>query len=186
MRLFVALEIPSAVRDNLATLIQELRAVASQPKWVRPENLHITVKFIGEVAPPKLEAIRETLSEVRSDRPVELSFRGVGFFPSERRPRVFWVGMKASPNLAVVANEIDERLSTLSIPRETRAFTPHLTLARFELPGISEKLRSAIGQDITREFGTLRTGEFHLIQSKLKPTGAEYTALHSFPFAVEA
>ena len=186
MRLFVALEIPSAVRDNLAALIRDMRAVAPQPKWVRPENLHITLKFIGEVAPARVEAIRTALATVRSGQPVELHFRGTGFFPGEKRPRVFWVGIEASPNLSSIASAIDEHLEKLAIPREQRPFSPHLTLARFEPPGISEKLRGAIRENAARDFGALHTCEFHLIESKLKPTGAEYTTLQSFPFAAEA
>jgi len=83
VRLFVALEIPPAVRENLAALIRDLRAIAPQPKWVRAENLHITLKFIGEVADTKLEAIRQALGKVRSEAPVTLDFRGLGFFPNE-------------------------------------------------------------------------------------------------------
>ncbi len=187
MRLFVALEIPAAVRENLATLIGELRAAdVSSPKtkvrWVRPENLHLTLKFIGHVEADKLDPIRAALAEVRSEQPVELRFCGLGFFPNDKRPRVLWAGIDASPNLAPLASEIDMRLGKLGIPRETREFAPHLTLTRFDPPGISEKLRAA-RENYAREFGALRTGEFHLIESKTRPTGAEYTRLSSFRFA---
>lgn len=186
MRLFAALEIPSAVRENLAGLIRDLRAIAAQPKWVRPENLHVTLKFIGETAPAKLDAIRTALADVRADQPLELRFRGLGFFPRERHARVFWVGIEAEANLTSLAAEIDQRLEKLEIPREQKAFAPHLTLARFEPPGIPEKLRAAIQQNLTRDFGVLHTREFHLIESRLKPSGAEYTTLQSFPFGAEA
>ena len=182
MRLFVALEIPPAVRENLAGLIRDLRAIAPQPKWVRAENLHITLKFIGEVADTKLEAIRKTLDAVRSKEPVTLDFRGLGFFPNEKHPRVFWAGMEASANLKGLAADIDRAMEKLGIPREQRPFSPHLTLARFQPPGLPEKLRSAIKESATRDFGVLRTNEFHLIESKLKSSGAEYTTLETFPF----
>jgi 2'-5' RNA ligase len=183
VRLFVALQIPSAVRENLATLLKELRGISSQPRWVRPENLHVTLKFIGEVAPEKLGAIRAALASVRSDLPVMLEFRGLRFFPNEKRPRVFWAGMDGSPNLKTLAAEIASATEKLDIPREERPFSPHLTLARFQPPGLPEKLRSAIQQNLAREFGSLQTSQFHLIESKLKPSGAEYTTLESFPFA---
>ena len=187
MRLFVALEIPPAVRENLAALIDELRAAdaassKNKARWVRAENLHVTLKFIGHVDAGKLDAIRAELAEVGSDAPVELRFRGLGFFPNERRPRVLWAGVEGSPSLAALAGEIDTRLSKLGIPRETRDFSPHLTLARFDPPGISEALRAAAQKNITREFGGVRTGEFHLFESKTRPTGAEYTRLSSFSF----
>ena len=142
MRLFVALEIPPAVRENLAGLIRDLRAIAPQPKWVRVENLHITLKFIGEVADTKLEAIRQALGEVRSEAPVTLDFRGLGFFPNEKYPRVFWAGMEASANLKGLAADIDRAMEKLGIPREQRPFSPHLTLARFQPPGLPELPRT--------------------------------------------
>ena len=191
MRLFVALEIPSAVRDNLAALIDELRkadssASKNRPRWVRSENLHVTLKFIGHVDDLKLDSIRAALAQVRSDSPVDVQFRGTGFFPGEKRPRVLWVGITSSPNLPELVGEMDKRLEPLGIPRETREFTPHLTLARFDPPGISEKLRAAVQQNPAHDFGSLRTGEFHLIESKTKPSGAEYRTLQSFRFTAEA
>jgi RNA 2',3'-cyclic 3'-phosphodiesterase len=191
MRLFVAVEISPAVRDNLATLTKLLKAVETpatgkRTRWVRPENLHVTLKFIGEADPTKLDAIAAVLSPIRSEQAAEVRFHGLGFFPNEKRPRVLWVGIDGSPNLTVMACEIDQGLATLGFPREKRAFTPHLTLARFEPPGISDGLRAVVRQSALRDFGALRTGEFHLIESKLKPSGAEYTTLHSFPFAAGA
>jgi 2'-5' RNA ligase len=191
VRLFVALEIPSAVRDNLAALINELQSADSasskhRARWVRPENLHVTLKFIGHVDVVKLDAIRAALSQVPSGSPVDVRFRSLGFFPVEKRPRVLWAGIEASPDLATLANDIDQQLEPLGIARETRAFTPHLTLARFDPPGISDKLRAAIPKNTVREFGAFRTNKFHLIESKLKPSGAEYTTLQSLRFAAEA
>jgi 2'-5' RNA ligase len=183
MRLFVALEIPPTVRENLAELLMSLRAVSPQTRWVRPENLHVTLKFIGEVPEAKLGVIRRALAAVRSDQPVMLDFRGLGFFPNEKHPRVFWAGTKASPNLKILAAEIEKAVEKLGISREQRPFSPHLTLARFEPPRLPEKLRAAIQEHATRHFGSLRTNHFHLIESKLKPSGAEYTTVESFPFA---
>jgi 2'-5' RNA ligase len=191
VRLFVALEIPAAVRDYFAALINELRALeskssAKKPRWVRPENLHVTLKFIDHIEPAKLDPIRATLAEVRSEAPVDLRFRGLGFFPNARRPRVLWAGTAASQNLASIAGDVDASLAKLGIPAEERAFTPHLTLARCEPSGISAALSAAVEKDSARDFGELRTNQFHLIESKLKPSGAEYTTLQSFVFAAEA
>ena len=184
MRLFVALEIPPAVRERLGEFLAVLRALSSQPRWVRTDNLHITLKFIGEVQPEKLGDIRAALTAVHSDRSVTLDFRRVGFFPNEKRPRVFWAGVQASANLARLASDIDSGLEKLGVPPEKRPFSPHLTLARFEPPGLPEKLRAAIQENARREFGSFAVGEFHLIESKLKPGGAEYTTLETFPFVV--
>jgi 2'-5' RNA ligase len=183
MRLFVALEIPSAVRENLAALLKSLRAVSPKTRWARAENLHVTLKFIGEVPETKVADLRSALAGARSDQDVTLDFRGLGFFPSDEHPRVFWAGIAASPNLKTLAANIETAMEALGIPGEQRPFSPHLTLARFAPPGLPEKLRAAIRENAARDFGSLRTGQFHLIESKLKPSGAEYTTLESFPFA---
>ncbi len=191
MRFFVALEIPPAIREDFAQSMSGFRSLGlkcsgRKPRWVRSENLHVTVKFIGNAAPEKLDAMCGSLAEVRSREPVEVRFRGLGFFPDARRPRVLWAGVEASPNLASIADDIDQRLALFGFPREPRAYTPHLTLARCDPPGISAELRAAMERGSDRDFGLLRTNEFHLIESKLKPTGAEYTTLKSFVFAAEA
>jgi RNA 2',3'-cyclic 3'-phosphodiesterase len=183
MRVFVALEIPSAVRENLVALLKSLRAVSPQTRWVHPENLHVTLKFIGEAPETKLAAIRSALAGVRAEQPVTLDFRGLGFFPNEKYPRVFWAGIQASPNLNILAADIDKAMEKLGIPVDKRPFSPHLTLARFESPRLPEKLRAAIQENAARDFGSQRTNQFHLIESKLNPTGAEYTTVESFPFA---
>ena len=182
MRLFVALKIPPAVRENLGELLAMLRALSSQPRWVRAENLHVTLKFIGEVQAEKLGDIRAALAAVDSDPLITLDFRGLGFFPNEKRPRVFWAGIDASANLARLAIDIGRALETLGVPPEKRPFSPHLTLARFEPPGLPEKLRAAIQVNAKREFGFVAAKEFHLIESNLKPDGAEYTTAETFPF----
>jgi RNA 2',3'-cyclic 3'-phosphodiesterase len=189
VRLFVALEIPHSVREELAKLIEEMRAIAPKVKWVRPANLHVTLKFIGHTDSEKLDAIITSLETVRSDAVVdivEMEFRGLGFFPSEKRARVLWAGVKASANLATLAGEVDRAATTLGFPAETRDFKPHLTLARFDSPGMPPLLAKIVEGNATHDFGVLRTGTFHLIQSRLKPTGAEYTTLRSFPFTAEA
>src|SRR5260370_18706372 len=96
MRLFVALEIPAAVRDNLATLIKDLRNLDPKSRWVRPENLHATLKFIAEAPPAKLDAMRSALGGVPAARVVEMDFRWLGFFPNEKHPRVLCANVEAS------------------------------------------------------------------------------------------
>jgi len=186
VRLFIAIEIPENVRTRFASLLKEFRSIAPQVKWVRAENLHVTLKFLGETEPAKLGALQNVLSAVRSAEPVSLEFRGLGFFPNEKRPRVFWAGMEASANLKSLAAEVDQATHRLGFQMEERPFTPHLTLARFPLPGVPPKLLQESQEKSAQAFGSLRTGEFHLIESKLKPTGAEYTTVQTFRFATEA
>jgi RNA 2',3'-cyclic 3'-phosphodiesterase len=182
MRLFIAIELTNEIRNAVAELLGELRKAAPQAKWVRAGNLHVTLKFLGRTEPDKLKAIQTALGSLSSPEPVTLDFRGLGFFPNEKRPRVFWMGMKPSSNLTALVEAIDQGMHTLGFPFETRPFAPHLTLARFESPGLPAKLGSTVTENSTRNFGSLASREFHLIESKLKPTGAEYTTLQSFPF----
>lgn len=186
MRLFVALDFPDSVRRALGELIAGLRPQARNARWLRPESMHITLKFIGEVGEEKLDSIRSTLAAIRSIHPADMHFRGLGFFPHERRPRVLWVGIEASPNVAALAFQIDASLEHLGIPRETRDFVPHLTLARFENPAGLEKLVATAESLASTDFGSAIEREFYLYESVLKRSGAEYTRLAAFPFVASA
>ncbi len=183
MRIFVALDIPDEVRGKLSDLSARLKRACPQARWTRVEGIHVTLKFIGEAAPEQVERIKSELVHLRSAAPVEMSFRGTGFFPNDRHPRVFWVGIEATPNLGELAAEIEQRLEPLGIEREQRPFRPHLTLARFNSPDGLGRLREEVRNSGPFELGTTRTGELYLYQSRLKPGGAEYTRLATFSFA---
>jgi RNA 2',3'-cyclic 3'-phosphodiesterase len=185
VRLFVAIAIPSEVRSALEAFVNELKKFAPKTKWVRTENLHVTLKFLGETDRAKLGQIESNLKAIRNTEPVELEFRGLGFFPNERRARILWAGMESSVNLNVLAQDIDRSMHELGFPLEERPFTPHLTLARFNPPGLPPNLAAVVRDRASSEFGSLTTRELHLIESKLKSTGAEYTTLKSFPFSTE-
>jgi 2'-5' RNA ligase len=190
MRLFVALDIPDAIRQAIADYVDELRRVAPDAKWVRDESYHITLKFIGEWRREVREVI-DALQTVEA-APVTLAIRGNGFFPTPRSPRVFWVGIEADANLVPLAHKVDEACSTLGIERESRAFSPHLTLARSgsgsprprkderAVPS-TKRLAERIAGMPSPEFGTIHATEFFLYESKLSPSGAKYTKLKRFP-----
>jgi RNA 2',3'-cyclic 3'-phosphodiesterase len=182
VRLFVALDIPAEVRRAIGEMIARLRDVARGARWVRAEAVHVTLKFIGEMPAERVAAIQEALREARVAEPVEALFRGAGFFPNERHPRVFWAGIEASPNLAELAGSVDARLSKLGIAAETREFRPHLTLARFKSEDGLARLREEIKKLEPFDFGSMRASEFYLFQSELGRGGAKYTKLANFPF----
>ncbi len=188
MRVFLALDIPGEVRERLAGLVARLRA-AARARWTRIDGLHVTLKFIGEIPEPKVEEIRGALSGLRTGKTIEMSFRGVGFFPNERHPRVFWAGIEADNELAALAGEIERRLVPLGIPAESRPFHAHLTLARFDprhgASGTGTLVR-ALAELGPFEFGRASSREFYLYRSHLKRGGAEYERLASFPFAEAA
>jgi RNA 2',3'-cyclic 3'-phosphodiesterase len=185
MRLFVALPISSQLRERLALFLGELRRADAKPRWAHPENLHLTLKFIGQIADERLHDIAGALVKVAPRPQMALEIRGIGFFPNQRQPAVVWAGIEAPPELALLAAQIDEALAPCGVARETRPFLPHLTLARLKEPRLSGPLRALVANSRDRRFGEQMATEFQLMESKTKSTGAQYTTLHSFPFRAE-
>lgn len=182
MRLFVALDVPEATRRALDETIRRFESVSRGARWVRAESVHVTLKFIGHVDETKLPAIKNRLAEAKSTGPIEIAFRNFGFFPNERDPRVFWLGIDARPNLAALAAKIESSLEPLGIPREARAFKPHLTLARFKTEEGLPKLREMVASLAPPDFGIMIATQFHLYESVLNSTGAVHTKLASYRF----
>lgn len=183
MRLFVALDLPEEVRAVLSELTGRLRRSCRGPRWVSLAGVHITLKFIGETADERAERIGHALAEIRGLAPIEMRFAGLGFFPNERRPRVFWAGIEAGPAVAALASAIEAKLEPLGIPCETRDFHPHITLARLDsMDGVST-LRATAAEMTATEFGRATATEFYLYRSVLKSSGAEYTRLATYSFS---
>jgi RNA 2',3'-cyclic 3'-phosphodiesterase len=189
MRLFVALNIEEAIRQRIARFIEGVRNLAPEARWVGPESLHVTLKFIGEKADDDVQKIEQTLARANAES-FDLNFHGYGFFPGAKAPRVFWIGCDGGPKLIRLANTIDESLAGLGIPREEHAFTAHLTLARGgrgsgsprrrqgDRPNwIFEQLQEKLSALPAPEFGTVTAREFFLYQSQLSPGGPRYTKL---------
>jgi 2'-5' RNA ligase len=191
MRLFVALEIPSDVRDNLAAFFNDMKNLPDKSaqkgvRWVRPESLHVTLKFIGEVEEVKLAGIHKALLDMRVDGPSDVHLRGLGFFPDQRRPAVLWTAVESTESLPALTREIDRTLATQDIAKENRVFVPHLTLARFSPPGIHPNLLATVQKNILRDFGSFEAREFLLIESTLKSSGAEYSSVQTYRFGAES
>jgi 2'-5' RNA ligase len=184
--LFVALEIPEAVRERLTGVQQLLRSTAPGLKWVRPENFHVTLKFIGEASNEELSGIKEELRGVRPEGAVRADFRGLGLSWNARRGGVFWTTMIASESLKLLAAQIDRRLERLGIAAEERPFLPHLTLARFKQSSALPAIRTAVDENDGRDFGSMLAEEFYLIESKLGAGGSKYSTVASFRFAMAA
>jgi RNA 2',3'-cyclic 3'-phosphodiesterase len=190
MRVFVGIDIPPLVRERVSNYANELRKSVHDAKWVRPESLHITLKFIGEVEQARIADIQKALATV-GGHPFEVRFRGVGFFPKATAPRVFWVGIESGPDLQALATAVNGALAQLVDP-ETEKFKPHLTLARSgsgrpqgsPKDRTKPKLHGLAAQVEGREppdFGTMTASEFHLYESKLSRGGAEYKKVFTFP-----
>jgi 2'-5' RNA ligase len=187
MRLFVAVETPEAVRRALRDWIAPLQKAFPRARWVRAENLHVTLKFIGEVPEKSLDEILEALRTVPDASPIEINFRGAGFFPDDRRPRVLWAGVEAGPELKQLAMTVDQALVPAGVAPDTREFRPHLTVARFpeksDAGGVARIRGTLASAPAAPEFGAARIADLHLYRSVLNAAGAEYTRLDSFEFA---
>src|SRR5579863_10165409 len=129
MRLFIALDIDDAIRERIALFMDGVSPFAPEARWATPESLHVTLKFIGEQPDDAVDQIRFALQSVAANT-TEIHFRGYGFFPTAKSARVFWIGMDAGAQLAALAASIDENMASLGIEKESRVFSPHLTLAR--------------------------------------------------------
>src|SRR5215471_6646841 len=129
MRLFVALDIDEEIRKRIAEFIERVGRLAPDARWVSSESLHVTLKFIGEKPDAMVDAIQSALKSI-SREPFRVSFRGCGFFPTAKSARVFWVGIEADSQLAILAKAVESTLVKLGIPEEKRELSPHLTLAR--------------------------------------------------------
>lgn len=192
MRIFIALDIEDGIRARIQRFMEGVRGFAPDARWVRPESLHVTLKFIGEKPLDAVEEIKQALAGVRCES-FDLNFRGYGFFPNPRAARVFWLGIEAGPQLASLAGGVDHAVSALRIPKEDHAFSPHLTLARGGGRSGAPGWRKGDGADrnfqvlqekLTAmpvpEFGTMTAREFFLYESKLMRDGSQYSKLARF------
>lgn len=195
MRLFVGIAITEEIRKSIAAYALRLEnAMPDVPaKWVRPESLHVTLKFIGESE--KVAEIQDQLKSLASP-PVTMRFRNVGFF-SPRKPRVFWLGVEAGPELEKLATSIDERLVRVGVPKEPHTYQeyqPHITLARVgsgrPQPGARDRnkatmkaLQDFVAKQLPPDFGTMTADEFILFRSETLPGGSVYTPLKRFPLS---
>jgi 2'-5' RNA ligase len=192
MRIFVGIDLNDEIRAKIARFLEGVCGFAPEARWVRPESLHITLKFIGEQEPEQVQVIKERLAHVEGSAP-HVRFARYGFFPTPKAPRVFWIGIETGPQLGKLAESIDEAVCELGIRREERAFSPHLTLARAGGGSGSPKWRKGDGPNSTfavlgkrlaempdLDLGRMTAHEFFLYQSELSPGGSKYAKLGRF------
>jgi 2'-5' RNA ligase len=181
MRLFVAVHLSEEIRARLATLQDRLRRAQADVSWVKPGNLHITLKFLGETEPRRLDRIRPALADAaQGTAGFTAEVAGVGTFGG-RIPRVVWVGVRdgATP-LVALARAVEDALAGVGIAKEKRGFTAHFTLGRVRSPRNLEALLAALRAEPAEGFGTVRVDQFSLIESELNPSGSIYTVRDRF------
>jgi 2'-5' RNA ligase len=181
MRLFTGIDLTAEVKDNLASLVSRLQP-AARLKWSSVASFHVTTKFIGEWPKERMAELVAALGGMPARPPIHIAIRGLGWFPNARQPRVFWAGIEAPPALAELARDTDKALAGLGVASETRAFAPHLTLARIKDQTPLAALQDAVALAPSEDFGEFVADRFHLYLSELTPSGAVYTKLEEFIF----
>ncbi len=184
VRAFIAIDLPEEVTLFLRDLSEELRGFGREVRWTRPQGIHLTLKFLGNVHKDSLDSIRDQASLAFSDaKPVRLGVHGLGAFPSLNKPRVIWAGLQdATGSLAPLAGRLESQLEPLGFKKEKRPFRPHLTLGRVKSRGINSDLKTAIIQKMDISGPSFVADHAILFRSILKPSGAEYHVLHRFDF----
>jgi len=180
MRIFVALDIDSHTRQKISVFMSKAAAFQTQGmKFVEDHNLHITVKFIGDVPEKRISSLVSSLHEIAAD-PFEICIKGSGGFPlKDRHARVLWTGVAKSEPLLRLFDAVDRRLFSVGIPRDKNPFFPHLTIARAKTE-IEKDLFDFIQSNSTKVFGTFLVKEFYLYKSELTNTGPVYSRIGAF------
>lgn len=184
IRSFVALELTDEVREQLAVLLQRLQRTSAAVKWVEPENLHLTLKFLGEVPEEQIELVGETLKAVaQATEPFSFTVKGVGGFPDLRRPRVLWVGVEALQALIKLQQLVEKAMEQLGFPPEYRVYHPHITIGRVKTVTGIEKVREILREYADVKFGEVLASHLTLFRSDLSREGPTYTPLAKLNFA---
>lgn len=188
IRCFVACSVGEEVRRSASRILEELSGTQADFKWVKPESLHVTLKFLGNVAIGKMDSVCAALREISCKaKPFLVELRGIGAFPRIRNPQVLWAGVtEGAHELSLLAQRIDEALETLSFPREIRRFTPHVTLGRRRSARGIDELCKLMGALRDRPLGKSVIDEVVLMKSTLRPEGAVYQCLASFPLGARS
>jgi len=186
IRSFVAVELPEAAKAALTRLQEEVKTGGGGVKWVEPRGIHLTLKFLGYVDEAKVPALVQALTRAcEGFGPLEVALSGLGVFPSPSRPRVAWVGLSGGVETLLRLQEgVEKVLSPFGFPREDRAFTPHLTIARLR-EGVAPDEAKAFGQAFLKaspESVSFKVEGISLMKSQLTPSGATYTRLAFIPF----
>lgn len=184
IRTFLAIELPEEIKTQLRNIQGRLKSDVTGIRWTRPEGIHLTLKFFGNVSENDIAGIMETVGEKTKDvRPLALNVGTVGAFPNFKRPRVIWLGISGEvERLSVLQKEIDTDLETLGFQKETRGFRPHLTLGRVKSPKEVKGLSKITEEEKSYAAGSFIAGGLTLFKSDLAPKGAIYTKLAYFPF----
>jgi 2'-5' RNA ligase len=184
IRTFIALDLPRSVQQSLGQLQEEFRGIHAPVSWVKSHSIHITLKFLGNISLEQIPAIQTALEEIAlSTSPFHLQGRGCGAFPSLKRMRVVWVGLRGDDKpLQELQKQVETAMVQLGFQPEDRPFRPHLTIGRVKGKGNFRLLQEAMIAQNTFQTEAFDVNEIVLYKSELKPGGAQYTSLFRATF----
>jgi len=180
IRAFIAIEIPEETKKGLKRLLETLKTLCpiKAISWSKPETMHVTIKFLGDIEDADIEKISRTLQEAaKHATEFDITAKGIGAFPSPKSPRVVWVGIDGSGALKSLHAAIDKGLAQLAIPKNDKPFSPHLTLCRVREKAAGKGIREAIEKPDVKFEAAWKVTEITLFKSALKPDGALHTPL---------
>lgn len=182
IRTFIAVEMPGEVQAKLVEIQKELARFVERVSWVKQGNIHLTLKFLGDVRAGKIEVIKSSLERVaESHSPFEMNFGGVGAFPNFTRPRVIWIGIKDGAKESIkLAESVEVASKSLGFPRERKKFQPHLTLARIRSRINLESVGRRCSKYDSLDIQPIKIARFTLMHSQLHPSGSIYNPLAEF------
>ncbi len=179
IRTFLAIELPEKITYTISKVQEEIKSYGLKIRWVRPENIHLTLKFLGDIKTADTEKVARAVSEsVTGHPPISLAVKGIGVFPGIKKPRVLWLGISKQVDLLTALQKtLDDKLEAMGFPKEKRPFRGHLTLGR-----IKSIIDPKTLHDVLKEFTMFESEHFFadriiLYKSDLKPKGAVYTKL---------
>lgn len=185
IRCFIAIEIPDAIQSLLICAQEELKRNIRGASWVKRGNIHLTLRFLGDVAPNQISTIKNAIEKVAIRRsPFSMKIGGIGAFPNLTRPRIIWAGVKTGANEVVaISKDIDSGLSQHGFGRDEKPFRPHLTLARVKRRINLKPLVDVFQQYDTINGATLIVDQIRVVRSELRQSGAIYTPLETCRFS---
>ncbi|NOZ22863.1 MAG: RNA 2',3'-cyclic phosphodiesterase [Planctomycetes bacterium] len=180
VRSFIAIHLDEATRAALERAQRKLEACGAKVRWVRPQALHLTLKFLGDIDAERVSDVAAVIEDVvKGVGPFRLDVRGLGGLPRLERPRVVYAGAADEEGALVpMAEALNNRMAEFGVKRESRKYKAHITLGRVKSPRGIEPLIGMIQQRADEEYGSVEVGSLYLMMSELKPSGAEYTVLH--------
>lgn len=174
-RLFIAVDMPRELQERVGNMFFGMPGA----KWVAEEQLHLTLRFIGEVDGGVFEDIREGLSEIKADS-FTMQLKGMGYFPPRKKPKVLWVGIDKNEKLTILRNRVEAAVVKAGLPPEQRKFSPHITLARLRDTPL-KKVTNFLAGNSLYESESFQVSEFHLYSSVLTPKGAIHQLEATYP-----